>query len=160
MNSTIQCLSATIPLARYFLNGSYKRHLARNNPLGSQGKVADSYAALIQSLWSCEDSVVIPTEFKACVGGLHPSFAGNEQQDSQEFLAFLLDQLHEDLNVAKRPFPPNGPDLDSEDYSPLEFMQIEWSKYRARNWSIIVDMFQGTLKSLLRCSTCGKVPLI
>ncbi|KAJ3274213.1 ubiquitin-specific protease doa4 [Terramyces sp. JEL0728] len=156
MNSTIQCLSATIPLARYFLNGSYKRHLARNNPLGSQGKVADSYAALIQSLWSCEDPVVIPTEFKSCVGGLHPSFAGNEQQDSQEFLAFLLDQLHEDLNVAKRPFPPNGPDLDSEDYAPVEFMQLEWSKYRARNWSIVVDMFQGTLKSMLRCSACGK----
>ena len=27
-----------------------------------------------------------------------PQFSGNAQQDSQEFLAFLMDGLHEDLN--------------------------------------------------------------
>lgn len=28
-------------------------------------------------------------------------FSGNQQHDSQEFLAFLLDGLHEDLNLVK-----------------------------------------------------------
>jgi len=32
------------------------------------------------------------------VGKHQPMFAGNEQQDSQEFLTFLLDALHEGLN--------------------------------------------------------------
>ncbi|KAI8902828.1 hypothetical protein BC833DRAFT_520566 [Globomyces pollinis-pini] len=156
MNSIVQCLSATIPLSRYFLGGSFKRHIAFNNPLGSKGSVANQYASLIKSMWSCEESVFVPSEFKVCMGSRHGSFAGSEQQDSQEFLAFLLDQLHEDLNVAKRPFPPNGPELDSEDYSEYDFMTIEWQRYKARNWSIIVDMFQGTLKSMLKCMTCGK----
>ena len=30
-----------------------------------------------------------------------PQFSGYEQHDSQEFLAFLLDSLHEDLNRVK-----------------------------------------------------------
>jgi ubiquitin carboxyl-terminal hydrolase 8 len=157
MNSTLQCLSATIPFARYFLGGSYKRHIARNNPLGSKGKVAEAFASLIQSVWSGEESVVNPSSFKQCIGLIHPSFAGNEQQDSHEFLSFILDQLHEDLNIARRPFPENGPDLDSELYQEKEFMQIETRKYHLRNWSIVVDMFQGILKSVLQCLKCGKV---
>ena len=32
------------------------------------------------------------------VGRHHPMFGGYEQQDSQEFLTFLLDGLHEGLN--------------------------------------------------------------
>ncbi len=32
------------------------------------------------------------------IGQLVPQMKGNDQQDSQEFLAFLLDGLHEDLN--------------------------------------------------------------
>jgi ubiquitin carboxyl-terminal hydrolase 8 len=157
MNSTIQCLSATIPLARYFLVGSYRRHIAKNNPLSSKGKVADSYAKLIQSMWSRDESVVVPSDFKYLIGELNPSFSGNDQHDSQEFLSFLLDQLHEDLNIAKRPFPPNGAELDSEDYPEHQFMEMEWKKYSMRNWSIIVDMFQGITKSRLQCLSCGKV---
>jgi hypothetical protein len=157
MNSTIQCLSATIPLARYFLGGTYRRHIARSNPLSSNGRVADEFAKLVQSMWSRDETVVVPSEFKHVMGELYPSFAGNEQQDSQEFLSFLLDQLHEDLNIAKRPFPPSAPDIDSENYPEAELMELEWRNYRARNWSLIVDMFQGTLKSKLQCQTCGKV---
>ena len=141
------------------MDGSYRRHRSKNNPLSSQGRVTEGFANVVRNLWLAEESAVAPTQFKNILGGLHPNFAGNEQQDSQEFLSYLLDQLHEDLNVAQRPFPPNGPDLDSENYSEQEFMMIEWEKYRARNWSIIVDMFQGVLRSELQCLTCGKVSL-
>ncbi len=157
MNSVLQCLSATYPFARYFMDGSYRKHISRSNPLSSKGRVTEAYASVIRNLWSAEESVVVPSDFKSVIGEMFPSFAGNEQQDSQEFLSFLLDQLHEDLNVARRPFPPNGPDLDSENYPPSQFMAMEWQNYKARNWSIIVDMFQGILQSVLQCLACGKV---
>ena len=35
------------------------------------------------------------------VGKHQPMFAGSDQQDSQEFLTFLLDGLHEGLNRVK-----------------------------------------------------------
>ena len=38
------------------------------------------------------------------VGKYNPMFAGYQQQDSQEFLTFLLDGLHEGLNEVLLPF--------------------------------------------------------
>ena len=35
--------------------------------------------------------------------------------------------------------------------------QYAWNKYKSQNWSIIVDLFQGQLKSQLQCLTCLKV---
>ncbi|KAJ3261422.1 ubiquitin-specific protease doa4, partial [Borealophlyctis nickersoniae] len=158
MNSVIQCLSATVPLSRYFLDGSYRKHLNRTNPLGTRGAIADTYAHLIRTMWSESESVVVPSKFKETVGDHHPAFRGNEQQDSQEFLGFVLDRLHEDLNVARRGkvVADKEPD-DEEEGVPDEVLREEaWKRYRKLNWSIIVDMFQGSLKSKLQCMTCGK----
>jgi ubiquitin C-terminal hydrolase len=40
--------------------------------------------------------------FKACVEQFAPQFVGQAQQDAQEFMAYLLDGLHEDVNRAKK----------------------------------------------------------
>jgi hypothetical protein len=162
MNSIIQCLSSTVPLARYFLDGSYRRHINRDNPLGSKGKLAEAYCHLITQMWNAQETVVAPSVFKDVVGKMHSSFAGNEQQDSQEFLAFLLDALHEDMNQAwrGRKINYNNEDEDTEGMSDAYLIKKEWDKYHNSNWSIVVDMFQGLLKSQLECQTCGKVTLI
>ena len=55
MSSTIQCLSATIPFARFFKNGSYRRAVNWINPLGAKGKLADSTAHLVTALWNRQD---------------------------------------------------------------------------------------------------------
>jgi ubiquitin carboxyl-terminal hydrolase 8 len=91
-----------MPLARYFLDGSYRKHINRSNPMGTKGVVAETYSSLIKSMWSETEMIVIPSKFKEIVGKYSPSFQGSEQHDSQEFLAFLLDALHEDLNLARR----------------------------------------------------------
>ena len=41
---------------------------------------------------------VVPRGFKASLARFAPQFSGYQQHDSQEFLAFLLDGLHEDTN--------------------------------------------------------------
>jgi ubiquitin carboxyl-terminal hydrolase 8 len=88
-------------------------------------------------------------------------FSGSDQHDSQEFLSFLLDGLHEDLNrVLYRP-PPQQDSPERE--AALEAMphQIasaqEWKNYRMRNDSIVVDYFQGQFRNRLQCLHCGKV---
>ena len=37
---------------------------------------------------------VVPRSFKKTIGDFQPQFAGYQQQDSQEFMGFLLDGLH------------------------------------------------------------------
>ena len=60
MNSVLQCLSGTPPIARWFLDGSYKKHLPDNlrNVMGTKGEVARAFDTLIRSMWYSDGSAV------------------------------------------------------------------------------------------------------
>ena len=65
---------------------------------------------------------------------------GNGQQDSQELLAFLLDGLHEDLNMVKeRRFIEEGDNSHLDDRKAAE---LAWKSHLKSNRSIIVEYFQ------------------
>lgn len=90
-----------------------------------------------------------------------PQFKGSDQHDSQEFLAFLLDGLHEDLNMVRdKPAPVEfTPEREAElERLPTQIAaEREWNIYLRRDDSIIVRLFQGQYKSQLKCLTCGAV---
>lgn len=155
MNSALQCLSNTPDLTRYILAGAWRDELNRDNPLGMSGEVARAYATLIDKLWNGTSKVFSPRDFKSTIGRFAPSFTGYHQHDSQELLAFLLDGLHEDLNrILKKPYT-EVPDSNGR---PDEEVAADcWDIHKARNDSIIVDLFQGQYKSTLVCPECEKV---
>lgn len=64
MNSILQCMSGTIPLSRYFLDGSYKGHVNKENPLGSRGVLAEAFASIVRSLWSGDYNFISPVTMK------------------------------------------------------------------------------------------------
>lgn len=64
MNSTIQCLSATLPFARYFLDGRYKGDINMYNPLGTKGDLANTFAKLLSALWGENWNVLSPISFR------------------------------------------------------------------------------------------------
>ncbi|KAF9320695.1 ubiquitin-specific protease doa4 [Podila horticola] len=162
MNSVIQCLIATPPLSRFFLDGSFKRYINMRNVLGTQGRLAEAFSDLIRSMWSGQSLVVSPTSFRYAIAGFAPQFKGTEQHDSQEFLSFLLDGLHEDLKRDPRPPPPGdneGSEADEvrmEKLPEYEASEIAWQRYLRRDDSIVVSLFQGQFKNRLCCSKCGK----
>ena len=89
-----------------------------------------------------------------------PQFSGSDQHDAQEFLSFLLDGLHEDLNrVLQRPQIQATPEREAElEKLPLQVAsQQEWETYKGRNDSLIVDFFQGQFRNRMECLTCHKV---
>jgi ubiquitin carboxyl-terminal hydrolase 4/11/15 len=105
-----------------------------------------------------------PRQFKHTIGRYGPAFSGYGQQDSQEFLLFLLDGLQEDLNrIQKKPYieKPDSTDEMVHDKAALkEFAQKCWDIYKARNDSVITDLFAGMYKSTLVCPVCEKVSII
>ncbi|KAI8639912.1 hypothetical protein BD408DRAFT_391413 [Parasitella parasitica] len=155
MNSALQCLSNTSQLTKWFLAENYKTDLNRDNPLGMKGQVAEAYGELIKKLWSGTSSSVAPRDFKYTIGRFNSSFSGYQQHDTQELLAFLLDGLHEDLNrIIKKPYI-ELPDFDG--MKDAEIALKSWDYHRARNDSVIVDLFQGQFKSRLVCEECKNV---
>ncbi|XP_052096420.1 ubiquitin carboxyl-terminal hydrolase 8-like [Mytilus californianus] len=154
MNSTIQCLNNCSPLVTYFLTESYLYDINRESELGSHGEVADDFAVIVKNLWTGQYKCITPRDFKVTVGKHQPMFAGNDQQDSQEFLTFLLDALHEGLNKVK--IRPKIPEQDNDNLPDHVNAELSWKHHRMLHESIIVELFQGQLKSTLMCLTCRK----
>ena len=96
---------------------------------------------------------VIPREFKRTIGEFQPQFAGYDQQDSQEFMSFLLDGLHEDLNRCKR--KPFVAKIESKQRPDGLIASEAWRRYLLRNDSEIVDRAFGLLRSHVTCTNCG-----
>ncbi|CAO3601354.1 unnamed protein product [Absidia cylindrospora] len=115
MNSIIQCLSGTIPFARYFISGMFKQHINKQNPLGTGGILAERFAELLRVMWSENYNFISPVTFREALVRFAPQYSGTEQQDSQEFLNFLLDGIHEDLNAIRQKPTPLASDDPSEE---------------------------------------------
>lgn len=155
MNSIIQGLSNCPPITEYFANDNYVEDINESNPLGMRGEIARAFGELIKAMWSGKYSYFVPRNFKMAVGRFAPQFSGYHQQDSQELLTFLLDGLHEDLNRIK-----NKPYIELKDSNnrPDEEVAAEaWDTEKKRNDSVILDLFQGLLKSTVVCPECPKV---
>jgi Ubiquitin carboxyl-terminal hydrolase len=143
--------------------------------MGYEGKLAQVSAVLINEIWKRSNPVSLnqarrsvtapgsyapmpnvpaltPKTFRDSLGRFNDLFAGNEQHDAQELLAFLLGGLSEDLNrIVDKPFI-EAPDSDGR--PDHELADIWWSNHLKRERSIIVALFTGQYKSLLTCKTC------
>ncbi|KAK9473563.1 uncharacterized protein V1510DRAFT_414376 [Dipodascopsis tothii] len=159
MNSVLQCLAGTGPLARYFLNGSYRKDINVRNQLGSKGVLAKAFGDLLSALYNDQCTFIVPTTMREVTGRLRSEFASNDQQDAQEFLNFLLDGLHEDLNVngGRAGLTPltEQEERVREKFSVRYASLIEWERYLKSDSSVVVSLFQGQFQSRLRCLTCG-----
>ena len=150
MNTGLQCLSNCELLTKYFLGKYYQSFVNKDNPIGSGGEIVEKYSQLINHIWYGDRDYISPIQFKNAFGKMYTAFSGSRQQDTQEFISYLLDSLHEDLNkVLKKPYieekdlPPN---LSDE-----EIFKIKKDIYLCRNQSFIADLIYGFYKSTVFC---------
>ncbi|KAL0225406.1 hypothetical protein RCL1_003318 [Eukaryota sp. TZLM3-RCL] len=157
MNSCIQCLSNCDPLTQFSLSDEYVSLINTTNPIGSGGKIARAWKDTITQLHKGTCSVVRPDRLKHEVGAVATQFIGYRQHDAQEFLSFLLDYLHEDLNqVVRKPYYDTEID---ENLDENLIAQETWKRHLSRNQSKILDLFTGLFKSQLECPDCKKIAI-
>ncbi|KAA0707022.1 Ubiquitin carboxyl-terminal hydrolase 19 [Triplophysa tibetana] len=157
MNSVIQSLSNTRELRDYFHDRGFESEINCSNPLGTGGRLAIGFAVLLRALWKGTHHAFQPSKLKAIVASKASQFTGYAQHDAQEFMAFLLDGLHEDLNrIQNKPYTET---VDSDGRQDEVVAEEAWQRHKMRNDSFIVDLFQGQYKSKLVCPVCSKVSI-
>eukprot|EP00929_Paragymnodinium_shiwhaense_P008196 TRINITY_DN11213_c0_g1_i1.p1 TRINITY_DN11213_c0_g1~~TRINITY_DN11213_c0_g1_i1.p1 ORF type:complete len:513 (-),score=132.39 TRINITY_DN11213_c0_g1_i1:191-1729(-) len=164
MNAGLQCLSHLEPLVAYFLNSHHEEDVNRVNPKGCKGHLSDAFAELQRALWLGDSRIHDPAKFRQQISGFAPHlFQDYNQEDIQEFLAFCLDGLHEDLNRVLEPAKPLGEaevqaDRQTTEGRPESFAAgLAWMRHLQEGQSFLVDLLQGQWRSSLTCTECGHI---
>ncbi|KAK3902490.1 hypothetical protein C8A05DRAFT_15455, partial [Staphylotrichum tortipilum] len=164
MNSALQCVRSVEELTKYFLTHEAQKEINPDNPLSHNGDVAAAYGRLLEEVYKDPaPGSIAPRHFKSIIGRYAPAFSGYGQQDSQEFLGFLLDGLQEDLNrIKKKPYiekPDSTDDMINNPAAVREMAAKVWDITKKRDDSVIADLFTGMYKSTLVCPVCDKVSI-
>ncbi|XP_045889183.1 ubiquitin carboxyl-terminal hydrolase 31 isoform X2 [Micropterus dolomieu] len=163
MNAILQCLSNTELFAEYLVLEHYKDeeldedkpktngiHLQKKGPL-AKGEVTEQLSGLVRALWTFEYTPQHSRDFKNAVSKNATQFKGNAQHDAQEFLLWLLDRVHEDINtVNPNCRPAIKPPIEEDDQS------TEGASPPLSAGSFVQELFQAQYRSSLTCPHCQK----
>uniref|UniRef100_A0A673BUD6 ubiquitinyl hydrolase 1 n=1 Tax=Sphaeramia orbicularis TaxID=375764 RepID=A0A673BUD6_9TELE len=168
MNAILQCLSNTELFAEYLALEQFKggdttsgNEKSKSNGVLVQkkgiqqlqqdsGEVTEQLSGLVRALWTFEYTPQHSRDFKNVVSKSALQFRGNSQHDAQEFLLWLLDRVHEDLNNIVHPESrtPRKPPVEDETVP-------EGSPLPAPG-SFVQELFQAQYRSSLTCPHCQK----
>jgi ubiquitin carboxyl-terminal hydrolase 4/11/15 len=157
MNAALQSL-AHLHLLTASLRAHWNSDLNRVNPLGTKGAVVTAYIDLLDRLWDRDNGCVAARVFRDTVCDFADQFVGRHQHDSHEYLAQVLDFLHEDLNriIDK----PPAIELFGDGTNDADVADRFWRSYKNRNDSVIVDLFHGLFRSQLTCPNCNQISVV
>ncbi|XP_023243945.1 ubiquitin carboxyl-terminal hydrolase 2-like [Centruroides sculpturatus] len=153
MNSILQCLAHTKPLLDYCLRDNYTMDI-NTTQSSMKGTLIREFSNLLQMMWKNTTNAVNPHSFKTQIQRFAPRFTGYSQQDAQEFLRYILQGLHDDVNRISVMNRTSSSDLDDH-LTESQKASESWRKYLKTDNSKIVDIFVGQLKSTLKCCHCG-----
>ena len=165
INSASQCLSHTIELRDYFLKGEYRKYQNKKHP---SSVLVDEWKDMLSRMWHKDTHI----EKKGRTFGVEPGsyvsnvrnismknegfsmFGGFAQNDSQEYLGFFMNQLHDVLEkkilVTINGTPNNGiEELIFKAYA-------NWKLHFENSYSKFVDIFYGQIMNIIECPETGE----
>ncbi len=175
-NSVIQVLSQIFQLSIFFITGEYKKFINKNNEMGSEGIIVREFAKVIKVLWTNRNVVIqdfkINDQIKKAyyydqeksyemkqvmiylldsISKNNCLYNGYEQHDCIEFMIYLIDIIHEDLNQADRkkisPIELNTNNLE-------EVVKYKMELFNRYNDSFISKIFYGMFQIETTCCEC------
>ena len=93
MNTALQCMRTIKELTKYLLYYFDESQLNINNIIGTGGFLTMAYINFINNLENCKDDYFKPEYFKNTIGIIDDRFSDYSQQDTHEFMTFLIDSL-------------------------------------------------------------------
>ncbi|NWR33013.1 UBP31 hydrolase, partial [Tachuris rubrigastra] len=151
MNAILQCLSNTELFAEFLALEQFRGGPPpADGPPPAPGEVTEQLAQLVRALWTLEYTPQHSRDFKNIVSKNAMQYRGNAQHDAQEFLLWLLDRVHEDLNnvVNSSSMPPLKPPLEDD-------VLLEGPAFPISS-TFVQELFQAQYRSSLTCPHCQK----
>jgi ubiquitin C-terminal hydrolase len=155
-NSTLQILRAVPEWNVFCMREDLET--ACTNKESINAKLIMGYQDLIQSMWSAHrPAYVRPMGFLNVIkdsvrGTVYENFGRPQQNDSHEYLVYLLDNFHEALNENA-----NSKDVVEpapKDASMAVQAEVGWRTFLSRHTSPVIDMFFGMNRVTVECDTC------
>lgn len=171
LNSGLQCLLHLPPLveAIFEKNCDTEQNGEPNHEAVENPKILAALLDLLQKVWQTDAPDIPPPLTPAKLRMELKHYAPwlvqrHQQQDAQEFLAFMLDALHSEMKT-KPEFKAVSSDLEQLSQM-LNLAEVDeqreeceaawaWAHHLQNAMSPIVDIFRGQLRSLLTCQECG-----
>ena len=150
MNSTLQCFCHIKKFVKYFKKNPQIRNDKRTYTLSY------SFKKIIDELFPDnynDKTYISPDEFKEKISMMNPLFKGIAANDAKDLVNFIIMQLHEELNKAKKNRAINNNiDIDQRNnyLMKLNFVQ----NFKAKNNSIISDLFYAMNNTITQCGKC------
>ena len=144
-------------LQQIFLDPKIWCYVNKTNKFGHQGKFFEIYKELYWIKPSKVGDTVI--NLKKMVGKFKEDFNNTDQQDANEYLNFVLENLHEELNLHSTKIYIENKDDIFHHNSDEELGDIYWANNLKRNTSFIDSIFMFQLKSNLKCKKCKQTKI-
>ena len=157
MNASLQCLSNTKKFTKFFLcDYDYKKD--------DKKLMANEYYKLLKKLWNKENNnkPIKPTSFKEILSKQNSLFAGVAANDSKDFINFLIEKLHEELNEPKINKDNNNINneinINNINYgNEMDMLKLFLSDFQIKFNSIISNLFYGILETKYHCNVCQDI---
>eukprot|EP01060_Flectonema_neradi_P041570 TRINITY_DN990_c0_g2_i2.p1 TRINITY_DN990_c0_g2~~TRINITY_DN990_c0_g2_i2.p1 ORF type:complete len:498 (+),score=69.26 TRINITY_DN990_c0_g2_i2:508-2001(+) len=139
--------------------------VANHNPLGTNGHVIKQVRNLFIAMnggTALNESLINESlrQFKRSFEDRHPSFAGYSQQCASEFLMNLINDLHEDTNMARNTqgVIPTMPEVTAPpSLSDADLLAASKQSVATIDKSPIYDLFSFQMMAILDCNACSSV---
>ena len=160
MNSMIQCLFTMPYFQNLFINRSKFSQILHTE----RSSLALSFNHLFMDLYRADGYYIVkPVRFVKLCAQLKPDFRiPYEQQDTSQFLYFIMEKLHNELKISDTPqnremFKTGDPETDPFALYSSRKGYIKWhdSLVQSEGVSPINGLFQIQQESCLHCGRCG-----
>jgi ubiquitin C-terminal hydrolase len=152
MNAVIECLSNIKEITDHLLSLNEKFFNIKEQIL------TVSYRNLLIELFLSGQKFIEPQVFKCVIDELSPIFQGNHATDSKDLLFFIIERLHQELNIENKNIPNMQKDffqLELESRDENLMFQNFINDFNLKSNSIISETFYGITRSVMYCKGCG-----
>ena len=160
MNATLQCLAHIQRLTHYLLNSETKKKISSDK---IKYKLTSAYLTVLENLWQNKNiKYYSPNQFKDVISEMNSLFAGIQANDSKDLILFLLETMHNELNLENK----NINNINNQD-NYLDDIQAQYNYemalknfsnyFKEKYNSIISSLFYGMFNSITCCQNCNVV---